>query len=343
MQLSRATGESMESYITRAGVYRSHLLGVDPTVVMGEAFYGGHLVDHARLTKRDRAMIKTKAGDFTDEFKVTSAMIELVSELDGEPGYAVGQSEPASARTSSSRKGLGLAGGARGRDLVPAGTRGSRTLQSSRSHASSTKSRTLRRRRSGWPRSACGQFGHWSRECPTKVQAALVTRSRMLVRTGDGGPNASQTGGVVVLPRRCFRSFAAGAIHEGSSVCSASSQHPARSYHVLSTVSMALHDVCWSLKQLAFKVIVDIGCMRSMVGVGWATEVLNRWRDEGGIESTRSRRLSFWGQGSALQSRPRRVRRGVCGRGGGVRLQRGGGGVSTLVFTHRLHATWGGV
>ena len=98
MQLSRAAGESMESYITRAGVYRSHLLGVDPTMAMGEAFYVGHLVDHARLTKRVRAMIKTKAGDFTDEFKVTTAMVELASELDGEPGYAVGHSEPALAR-----------------------------------------------------------------------------------------------------------------------------------------------------------------------------------------------------------------------------------------------------
>ncbi|OLP91820.1 hypothetical protein AK812_SmicGene26425 [Symbiodinium microadriaticum] len=98
LQLSRAAGESMESYITRAGVYRSRLLGVDPTMAMGEAFYVGHLVDHARLTKRDRAMIKTKAGDFTDECKVTTAMVELASELDGEPGYAVGQSEPALAR-----------------------------------------------------------------------------------------------------------------------------------------------------------------------------------------------------------------------------------------------------
>ena len=47
MQLSRAAGESMESYVTRASVYRSHLLGVDASMAMGEAFYVGHLVDHA--------------------------------------------------------------------------------------------------------------------------------------------------------------------------------------------------------------------------------------------------------------------------------------------------------
>ena len=84
--------------MTRAGVYRCHLLGVDPSMSMGEAFFIGHVLDHARLTKCDRAMIKTKAGDLTDEHKVTSAMIELASELDGEQGYPVGQSEPNLAR-----------------------------------------------------------------------------------------------------------------------------------------------------------------------------------------------------------------------------------------------------
>ena len=37
-----------------------------------------------------------------------------------------------------------------------------------------------------------------------------------------------------------------------------------------------MHEVCWSLKELAFKVILDIGCMRSVVGVTWATEVMRR-------------------------------------------------------------------
>ena len=78
--------------------HRCHLLGVDPSMSMGEAFFIGHVLDHARLTKRDRAMIKTKAGDLADEHKVTSSMIELASELDGEQGYPVGQSEPNLAR-----------------------------------------------------------------------------------------------------------------------------------------------------------------------------------------------------------------------------------------------------
>ena len=91
-----------------------------------------------------------------------------------------------------------------------------------------------------------------------------------------------------------------------SSVCAASSQQPARSYHVLSTVSMSLHDVCWSLKQFAYKVIVDIGCMRSVVGVGWATEVLNRWQAEGRWHRVEKESEAFrFGDGEVLYSRYR--------------------------------------
>ena len=83
MQLSRAAGESMESYITRAGVYRSHLLGLDPSLARGEAFYLGHILDHARLTRRDKAVIKTKAGNANSEALMTAAMMDLASTARG--------------------------------------------------------------------------------------------------------------------------------------------------------------------------------------------------------------------------------------------------------------------
>ena len=89
MQLNRAPGESMESYVTRASIYRTHLLGLDSSMAMGEAFFVGHLVDHAHLTRRDRAMVKTKAGSETDEYLVTNALIELACELEGEQGYPI--------------------------------------------------------------------------------------------------------------------------------------------------------------------------------------------------------------------------------------------------------------
>ena len=59
---------------------------------MGERFYVGHLLDHARLTRRDKALIKTHAAAET-ESAITSAMMELSAELEGEGGFPIGQAE----------------------------------------------------------------------------------------------------------------------------------------------------------------------------------------------------------------------------------------------------------
>ena len=53
------------------------------------------------------------------------------------------------------------------------------------------------------------------------------------------------------------------------------------SVHRVYSVDFDLREVMWSLKELAFKVILDLGCMRSVVGVLWANEVLQRWHNEG--------------------------------------------------------------
>jgi hypothetical protein len=64
MSLCRVSGESLESYVTRGSIYRTQLLSLDKSLEMGEGFYIGHLLDHAHLTKRDKAMIRTSwSGD----------------------------------------------------------------------------------------------------------------------------------------------------------------------------------------------------------------------------------------------------------------------------------------
>ena len=85
-------GESMESYVTRADIYTSHLVGLDGFLAKGEAFF--YLLDHARLTKRDKAMVKTKAGLDGDEEAITNAMIYRAAELEGETGFPIEASEP---------------------------------------------------------------------------------------------------------------------------------------------------------------------------------------------------------------------------------------------------------
>ena len=93
LSLNRLPGESLESYITRASLYRNQLQGLDASLSMGERFYVGHLLDHARLTRRDKAMIKTHAGA-ESEATITAAMVELSGELEGESGFPIGQAEP---------------------------------------------------------------------------------------------------------------------------------------------------------------------------------------------------------------------------------------------------------
>ena len=93
MALRRCPNESLESYITRGNIYRNQLLGLDSSLEMGERFYVGHLLDHARLTRRDKALVRTRAGEDTEE-AVTNALVELAAELEGEPGCPIGASEP---------------------------------------------------------------------------------------------------------------------------------------------------------------------------------------------------------------------------------------------------------
>ena len=93
MNLTRYPHESLESYVTRGSIYRSQLVSLDNSLEMGEKFYVGHLLDHARLSRKDRVFIRTRAGVESEE-NVTNAMIELSAELEGESGCPIGQSEP---------------------------------------------------------------------------------------------------------------------------------------------------------------------------------------------------------------------------------------------------------
>ena len=62
----------------------------------------------------------------------------------------------------------------------------------------------------------------------------------------------------------------------------------------------------WSLQQLAFKIILDIGCMRSVAGVKWANQVLQRWRDEGRWYQVQKECEAFkFGDGQVLYSKVR--------------------------------------
>ena len=94
MKLSRLSGESLESFLNRADIYRRENQS-SPAYQVGEQFYLGHLLDAAKLTKRDLALIKAAAGGaLEDETAVTFAMLEMADQLEGIQGYPIGRGEP---------------------------------------------------------------------------------------------------------------------------------------------------------------------------------------------------------------------------------------------------------
>ncbi|CAE7682647.1 RE2 [Symbiodinium necroappetens] len=93
MKLARHPGESLESFINRASIYR-HENDQSQSYKVGSKFYLGHLLDAAKLTRKDEALIKTAAGGLNDEGKVVNAMLELADQLEGAPGVSIGRGEP---------------------------------------------------------------------------------------------------------------------------------------------------------------------------------------------------------------------------------------------------------
>ncbi|CAE7569369.1 unnamed protein product [Symbiodinium microadriaticum] len=93
MRLCRHPRESLESFINRASIYR-HENDRCQNYRVGTKFYLGHLLDAAKLTNKDEALVKTAAGGLHDENKVVNAMLELAEQLEGKPGYPIGRGEP---------------------------------------------------------------------------------------------------------------------------------------------------------------------------------------------------------------------------------------------------------
>ena len=93
MRLNRYPGESLESFINRASIYR-HENDSCQNYRVGSQFYLGHLLDAARLTRKDQALVKTAAGGLKDEHQVVNAMLELADQLEGQAGYPIGKGEP---------------------------------------------------------------------------------------------------------------------------------------------------------------------------------------------------------------------------------------------------------
>ena len=324
LSLNRMPHESLESYITRAGIYKSQLETLDASLAMGDRFYVGHLLDHSRLTRKDRVMVKARAGGEGLE-EITAALVEMAPELEGEQGYPIGQAEPQLGGANGEehlvqRNFTGIANRFKkaafvadtleempgeemhsmadpglddnlGEDSLDEQADNLEVLHAEHEALAmqfrarqkiaeirklrnfykksdpEERKRLLQEKMKSNPCHTCGEYGHWSRECPkgkNAVNPVLVTQSE------NGNYEADQWGLLVSL---C--SSGNSCTFGSREVYMVQRQLGGGEDHVTPVGS---HDACWSLHELAKCVILDLGCMRNVVGVQWMNDVLETWQ-----------------------------------------------------------------
>ena len=340
MTLRRLPQESLESYVTRGQLYRTQLVALDDAMQMGEFFFTGHLLDGARLSRKDKVMIKTRAGS-DKEIDVTNAMVELAPELEGESGFPIGSSEPNAAarqgdeflvqRPENPRYAKREAHAVEYDPFQEEPTDGDEVaslaleefdppelLQVANEafalqHKAKQKimevrklrqyfrrperadqderRRSLQERMKNSPCHRCGELGHWSRECPQKLNAAAVASNP------KGASSAkSAEDDWAALVSLCHQSSTASQ--------SASSGYKERFAGVVNQVNIHPKETFWCQQELHLHVILDLGCVKSVVGLDWMKSLVKEWKAKGRWLKVQSESERFqFGNGESLTSR----------------------------------------
>eukprot|EP00435_Cladocopium_sp_Y103_P015241 s2361_g3.t1 len=357
LSLTRLAGESLESYITRAGLYRDQLQSLDESLSMGERFFVGHLLDHAKLTRRDKAMVKTHAIK-EDEISITSALMELSAELEGEAGFPIGQAEaqisgaqgeehlvqrgvlgfkykkdkPALAaemadlETATNASLEGLAEEPPGEDSceemegAPMDVLHAEHEALALQYKAKQKMAEVKKLRNFYRRSendskkgtkggkcfVCDEVGHYARDCP-KVKAALATNP-VLVAVSEAKKGAKDDHEWGLLEELCCSNRPAESSAKAAYMvlmgCDVQGLEVTPK-NVFSESRLS-HETWWNMTELSKKVILDLGCMRNVVGIQWANDVVREWQQQNRWFRVLPEEEVFrFGDGNTLKSRYR--------------------------------------
>eukprot|EP00434_Breviolum_minutum_P038103 symbB.v1.2.033789.t1/scaffold4247.1/size72962/1 len=284
LSLNRMPHESLESYITRAGIYKNQLETLDASLAMGDRFYVGHLLDHSRLTRKDRVMVKARAGG-EELDQITAAMVELAPEsFAGVPNRFkkaafvtdnIEENNLEELRSISEpvpEENFGedsldenvdnlevlhaeheaLAMQFRARQKI-AEIRKLRNFY--KKGDPEERKRLIHEKMKSNPCHTCGEYGHWSRECPKNKSGGnpvLVTKSERGNHEADQWSLLVSLCSPAMSDRPNVQEVYMVQLHMGGG-----------EDHITPVGS---HDACWSLYELAKCVILDLGCMRNVVG-----------------------------------------------------------------------------
>ncbi|CAL1140460.1 unnamed protein product [Cladocopium goreaui] len=358
MKLSRLPQESLESFINRVEIYRRENQS-SPAYQVGSQFYVGHLMDAAKLTKRDQALIKAACGGtLEDENLVTNAIIDLADQLEGIHGCPIGRGEPTLdhedkylVQKAGVRRKKRFFGRRRFRDTLMAILEDDENLEEdgdedailegmgeesmdedeedmtffggkifAQEYKARNRVREIKKMRQYFQKEAnggggntrdreqvrkwvkeqqktepcfiCRQLGHWSQEYPYRnkapVHASNVTFPVAMAQSESDW----------AYLKACVQSDAQ---YKGS-MRPQPGHFPSCQFMV--ETPNEIHDICWSLTELGDKMILDLGCMKTVAGTAWVNPVVKRWKEEGHFVKVVPESESFrFGDGHVNQSR----------------------------------------
>ena len=112
----------------------------------------------------------------------------------------------------------------------------------------------------------CRQLGHWSQECPYRNKAPIhATNVTFQTATEPNWDLLAQFAQPSAQYKERDGSF------QGD---------PSRYFSSLTVNSekMVHHDVCWSMQELGNKMILDLGCMKTVAGTTWINPLVTKWK-----------------------------------------------------------------